>query len=172
MIKLNYNSNLLQIINKKNIFFFLVFLLINNCSFDNKTGIWGDSEKEKRKISEIEKKQKEIIDVEKIYSSEFIYNKKKKLVKNISLSQPQNNQSWPMSSMNHQNFLGNIRLSGIDNVFLKKKIGKDKFEMHRFISPLLAYDNNLVFSDDKGTIFNVNEYGKINWKKNIYKKIY
>ena len=59
MIKLNYNSNLLQIINKKNIFFFLVFLLINNCSFDNKTGIWGDSEKEKRKISEIEKKQKE-----------------------------------------------------------------------------------------------------------------
>ena len=172
MIKLNYNSNLLQIINKKNIFFFLVFLLINNCSFDNKTGIWGDSEKEKRKISEIEKKQKEIIDVEKIYSSEFIYNKEKKLVKNISLSKPQNNQSWPMSSMNHQNFLGNIRLSGIDNVFLKKKIGKDKFLMHKSFMPLLFFKDNIILSDDSGTIFNITKRGKINWKKNIYKKVY
>ena len=37
------------------------------------------------------------------------------------------NLSWEMSSLNHQNFLGNIYLSGIDNIFLKKKIGKNKF---------------------------------------------
>ena len=29
-----------------------------------------------------------------------------------------------------------------------------------------------MLSDNKGTIFNVDEFGKLNWKKNIYRKIY
>ena len=159
-------------INKKNLIFFLIFILLNNCSFDNKTGIWGDSEKEKRKISELEKKQKQILDVEKIYSSDKIYLKEVPLTKNISLSKPKKNSSWKMSSLNHQNFLGNIYLSGIDNIFLKKKIGKDKFSESKVITSLLVIKNNIILSDDTGTIFNINQNGKINWKKNIYKKIY
>ena len=159
-------------INKKNLIFFLIFILLNNCSFDNKTGIWGDSEKEKRKISELEKKQKQILDVEKIYSSDKIYLKEVPLTKNISLSKPKKNSSWKMSSLNHQNFLGNIYLSGIDNIFLKKKIGKDKFSESRVITSLLAFKNNIILSDDTGTIFNIYQNGKINWKKNIYKKLY
>ena len=159
-------------INKKNLIFFLIFILLNNCSFDNKTGIWGDSEKEKRKISELEKKQKQILDVEKIYSSEKIYLKEVPLTKNISLSKPKKNSSWKMSSLNHQNFLGNIYLSGIDNIFLKKKIGKDKFSESRVITSLLVFKNNIILSDDTGTIFNIYQSGKINWKKNIYKKLY
>ena len=159
-------------INKKNLIFFLIFILLNNCSFDNKTGIWGDSEKEKRKISELEKKQKQILDVEKIYSSDKIYLKEVPLTKNISLSKPKKNSSWKMSGLNHQNFLGNIYLSGIDNIFLKKKIGKDKFSESRVITSLLVFKNNIILSDDTGTIFNINQSGKINWKKNIYKKIY
>ena len=159
-------------INKKNLIFFLIFILLNNCSFDNKTGIWGDSEKEKRKISELEKKQKQILDVEKIYSSDKIYLKEVPLTKNISLSKPKKNSSWKMSSLNYQNFLGNIYLSGIDNIFLKKKIGKDKFSESRVITSLLVFKNNIILSDDTGTIFNIYQNGKINWKKNIYKKIY
>ena len=157
---------------KKNLIFFLIFILLNNCSFDNKTGIWGDSEKEKRKISELEKKQKQILDVEKIYSSDKIYLKEVPLTKNISLSNPKKNSSWKMSSLNHQNFLGNIYLSGIDNIFLKKKIGKDKYSESRVITSLFAFKNNIILSDDTGTIFNINQSGNINWKKNIYKKIY
>ena len=38
-------------------------------------------------------------------------------------------------------------------------------------SPLI-FNNNIIFSDDKGTIYNINNRGDINWKKNIYKKIY
>ena len=159
-------------INKKNLIFFLIFILLNNCSFDNKTGIWGDSEKEKRKISELETKQKQILDVKKIYSSDKIYLKEVPLTKNISLSKPKKNLSWKMSSLNHQNFLGNIYLSGIDNIFLKKKIGKDKFSESKVITSLLVIKNNIILSDDTGTIFNINQNGKINWKKNIYKKIY
>ena len=40
---------------KKNLIFFLFLILLNNCSFDNKTGIWDSTEKEKRRISELAK---------------------------------------------------------------------------------------------------------------------
>ena len=39
-------------------------------------------------------------------------------------------------------------------------------------TPLLVYKSNIIFADDTGTIFNINKYGKIYWKKNIYKKVY
>ena len=50
-------------INKKVLILLIGFTILNNCSFDNKTGIWGDSAKEKKRISELEKEQK---DLEKI----------------------------------------------------------------------------------------------------------
>ena len=78
--------------NKKKLIFFLVLLSLNNCSFDNKTGIWSDSKKEKIRISELEKKQKEIIDVEIVYSSDSIFKNEKKLSKSIILSEPKNYQ--------------------------------------------------------------------------------
>ena len=53
-------------INKKNLIFFLIAVLLNNCSFDNKTGIWQGSAKEKKRISELEKKQKEITDIKNL----------------------------------------------------------------------------------------------------------
>ena len=77
-----------------------------------------------------------------------------------------------MPNLNYQNFLGNIYLSGIDNIFLKKKIGKDKFSIDQTITPILVFQNNIIFSDDNGTIFSINEQGRVIWKKNIYKKTY
>jgi len=158
---------------KKSLIFFLVFISLINCSFDNKTGIWRDVENEKRKISKIEKEQqKQFINISTTYSSESVYSKEVPLVKNINLTQPKKNLTWKMSSLNHQNFLGNIYLSGINNIFLKKKIGKNKFPKSEIISSPLLYENNIFFSDNRGTIFSVDQNGDINWKKNIYKKVY
>ena len=159
-------------INKKISILFIVFFLLNGCSFDSKTGIWGDAAKEKKKITELEKKQKEIIKVEKIYSSDDTFRKEILLSKSIVLSKPQNNLSWTMPNLNYQNFLGNLYLSGINNIFLKKKIGKDKFSIYQNITPLLVFKSNIIFSDDNGTIFSINERGRVIWKKNIYKKSY
>ena len=72
-------------INRKSLVFFLIYILLSNCSFDNKTGIWSGNEKEKRRISELEKKQKQIVDIERVYSSENIYNDEIPLTKDISL---------------------------------------------------------------------------------------
>ena len=159
-------------IKKKNLIYLLIFILLTNCSFDNITGIWTGDKKEKKRISELEKEQKKIIDITKIYSSDNSYSKEIPLDQNISLSIPKKNLSWEMSSLNHQNFLGNIYLSGIDNTFLKKKIGKNKFSVSKIMASPLVYENNIIFSDNTGSIFNIDDSGNIIWKKNIYKKIY
>ena len=152
--------------------FFLIFSLFVNCSFDNKTGIWSGSEEEKRKVAELESAQNRVINVVKVYSSENFYSKEISAVKNVNLTIAKTNSSWLMSGMNPQNFLGNIYLSGIENNFLKKKIGKNKFSISKSILSPVISNNNIIFSDNVGTIFNINHIGKVNWKKNIYKKIY
>jgi len=157
---------------KKNFFFLLFFILLLNCSFDNKTGIWKDAEKQKIKLEKLEKKQKSIIKTTKIYSSENLYNKEINLDKSIILSKPKINLSWLTSSFNHQNAIGHLHLTGLENNFLKKKIGKNKFISYQEVTNVLAYNKNLVFSDDKGNIFNINKLGTVIWKKNIYNKTY
>ena len=156
----------------KYLIFLLVFILLVSCSFDNKSGVWSGSEKEKKKVSELTKEQSRIIDVVKVYTSESFYSKEIPAVKSISLTEPKTNSSWKMSSLNLQNSVGNIYLSGIGNNFLKKKIGKDKFSISLVMSSPLVFNDNIIFADDTGTIFSINQKGKINWKKNIYKKIY
>ena len=151
---------------------FLISNLLLNCSFDNKTGIWSGSKKEKDRISELERKQKEKIDVVNIYSYSNEYKKEIIAKKNSILSKPKKNASWQMSGMNLQNYLGNIYLPKIDNKFLKKKIGKDKFKISKVVTPPVTNNENIFFSDDVGTIYSVNLRGGINWKLNIYKKMY
>ena len=152
--------------------FFLIFILFTSCSFDNKSGIWSGSEKEKRRVSELEKEQNRVIDIVKVYTSEIFYSKEIPAAKSIDLTEPKTNSSWKMSGSNLQNFFGNIYLSGIGNNFLKKKIGKDKFSISQAMSSPLVFNDNIIFADDTGTIFSINQRGKINWKSNIYKKVY
>ena len=154
----------------KYLIFFLIFILFASCSFDNKSGIWSGGEKEKRRIAELEKEQRSIIDVVKVYSSESFYSKEIPTVKNVNLTEPKTNSSWKTSNLNLQNFLGNIYLSGTDNIFLKKKIGKNKFSISNIAASILAFKNNIILSDDVGTIFSINANGNINWKKIYIKK--
>ena len=55
--------------------FFLILILFTSCSFDNKSGIWSGSEKEKRRISELEEEQKRVLNTIKIYTSETFFSK-------------------------------------------------------------------------------------------------
>ena len=94
----------------KYLIFFLMFTLSLCCSFDNKTGIWAGSEKEKRRITALEEDQRSILDVVNIYTSENYYSEEISAVKSINLTEPKTNSSWQMSSLNLQNFVGNIHL--------------------------------------------------------------
>ena len=104
-------------------------ILLIGCSFDNKTGIWSGSEEEQQRIADLEREQKQLLEVVKIYSTEDFFSEEIYSNKQISLNQPKKNSSWQMSGLNLQNFIGNVYLSGINNNFLKKKIGKDKFSI-------------------------------------------
>ena len=159
-------------INNINLIFFLIFILISGCSFDSKTGIWDGEDDERIKISDLEKRQKEIIDIYKVYTSNKTYSKEVSLSEQILLSNPKKNLSWEMSGLNNQNFLGNIYLPSIENNFLKKKVGKNKFFISKTKTPFLIINNNIIISDDRGTIYNINNKGNLKWKKNIYKNTY
>tara|TARA_Y100000590_G_scaffold452634_1_gene596156 strand:- start:917 stop:2272 length:1356 start_codon:yes stop_codon:yes gene_type:complete len=159
---------------KKNLIFLFLFFSLASCSFDNRVtqGIWSGLEDEKKRIIELEKEQIKESKRKKVYSSTSTYYKEKILTKKITLSKPKKNSSWKTSGLNNQNFLGNIFLSGIENRFLKKKIGKNKLSLSPVTTLPLVHKKNIFLSDDKGTIFNITEFGDIIWKKNIYKKIY
>tara|TARA_B100001123_G_scaffold24224_1_gene26271 strand:- start:447 stop:1799 length:1353 start_codon:yes stop_codon:yes gene_type:complete len=156
----------------KYIVFLSAFTLLVNCSFDKKTGIWDGGEEEQKRISDLEKKQKEIIDIVKVYTSEQAQLSEIKATKIVTLTKAKKNSSWKTSNQNVQNFIGNKYFSGINKNFLKKKIGKNKYEISKIISSPLIYDNAIYLSDDAGTIFKLDQKGKLYWKKNIYKKIY
>ena len=157
---------------KKNLVFFIILFLLVNCSFDTKTGIWSGEKVEKEKVVEIKKEQDREKNIRKIYSIGDVYSLEKTLTKKIKLLKPEKNSSWQMPSLNQQNFLGNIYLSGVDDRFLKKKVGKNKFNLSKTTASPLIYQGNIFLSDNKGTVFNINEFGKLKWKKNIYRKIY
>ena len=160
-----------MIINKgTKLFLFLFYFFLTSCSFDNKTGIWKGLEDEKERARELERLQNR--DLVTIYSSEVKVLEEIKAKKNIRLNTPNTNASWVMADLNEQNFKGNIFLSGIDNVFLKKKIGRNKFKISKVMSSPIIVENKIIFADDTGTIYNISKNGKKNWKKNIYKKLY
>ena len=73
---------------KKNLVFFLILILLVNCSFDTKTGIWTGEKTEKKKVVELEKVQIRKKNIEKIYSIGNVYSLEKTLAKKIILSKP------------------------------------------------------------------------------------
>ena len=151
---------------------FALLLFLPNCSFDSKTGIWDSDSKEKKRISDLQKKQSENISIKKIFSSENIFSDEVSLNKKIILLPAKKNTTWFTSYQNNENSLGNIYLPSVDNLFMKKRFGRDKFSFFKSkISPIV-HSNNIIFADDNGTIFSVNKIGKINWKQNIYTKIH
>jgi len=156
----------------KFLIYFLTFILFVSCSFDNVTGIWGGKEEEKIRISDLEREQKQKINSVIIYSSKRSYSKEISAVKTVNLTVPKKTSSWKMSGLNLQNSFGNIYLPSIDNNFLKKKIGKNKFSLSKIMSSPLVFKGNIILADDTGTVFSINKKGKVNWKKNIYVKIY
>ena len=149
-----------------NIIFFLTFILLTNCSLDNKTGIWKEENKSLKKTEKENLGPKfQIFSSSKHNIKEVAFNKK------VNLKKPIKNVSWPMSDLNLQSNLGNLYLSGIDKKFLKKQAGKNKFNVAKVLSSPIFIDDAIIVSNNFGTIYKIDKRGKIRWKINIYKKI-
>ena len=157
---------------KKTFFNYIFFyLILTSCSFNNAGGVWSGIDEEKRKALRIQREQDD--EIVKVYSSnEVLPSVEKKRVKNVSLKKPLKNSSWTMTGLNYQNNSGNLFITGVDNNFLKKKIGKNKFKIAKVNSTPLVFRNSIIISDDTGSVFSISKNGKVKWKRNIYKKFY
>ena len=141
----------------RTIVLFLIILLITNCSLDNKSGIWTKSEKikveKKLIISELFKKEESL-------NKEFNSNVKIKLKSYLSNNSFLNNLSNNNGRVNYNGNLKSLskfKYSTIDNF--------DELE------PEIIFDgNNIIFFDNKGSILKFDQFSKLIWKKNYYKK--
>ena len=135
----------------------LIFLLITNCSLDKKSGLWSKNSK-----IDIEKDLiiTELFEDEKTFSKEFNSNVKIKLKSSLTNNNFTNNLSNNNGRVNYNGSLKSIsryKFSSIDNF--------DQFE------PEIVFDNNnVIFFDNKGSILKFDEFSKLIWKINYYKK--
>ena len=141
----------------RTIVLFLIILLITNCSLDNKSGIWTKSEKIK-----VEKKLiiNELFKKEESLSKEFNSNVKIQLKSYLSINSFLNNLSNNNGRVNYNGNLKSLskfKYSTIDNF--------DELE------PEIVFEgNNIIFFDNKGSILKFDQFSKLIWKKNYYKK--
>ena len=143
--------------------FFIILIFLNNCSFDNKSGIWNSDEKSVKKnlgsfdefetLSYDQETFNKVVDINK----DFIFQIPKK-IKNSKWSDVYYNKS-----NNYSNFSYNDRKSLI---FKSKKLSSRK------LNSLFLYDRgNFIASDERGNlIIYSTERNKVIKKFNFYKK--
>ena len=146
----------------KLIFILVIFVLLQNCSFDKKSGIW---ENEDQVTSKKEKKFFEgFIEFnsdQKIFNKIIKSNQKIKLYSEPKILSKLNDPS--LNKINTSNFsYGELNYQ----IFRSKKISKNKINKKIFFD-----DNSLILSDVKGNIiiYSIKEK-KILRKFNFYKK--
>ena len=138
--------------------FFILFLFISNCSLDTKTGLWSQSEK---LSSEKESVEEKLFEDTKIYEKEFNPELKIRLKNNFKKN------SFVNNLLNNN---GVIQFNGKLSKISKYRFSKiSQFDYYQ-PELLITKKNTLIFFDEKGTILNFSDNGKLIWKNNIYSK--
>ena len=136
---------------------FLVFILISNCSLDKKSSLWTES----KKIETVNDLViNELFKNEEAFNKEFNSNVKIQLKSNPTKNSFVNNLNNNNGRVSYNGSLKNIsrfKFSTIDNF--------DQIEPE-----ILFYGDNIIFFENKGSIFNFDKFSKLIWKKNFYKK--
>ncbi len=146
---------------KKVINLIVLLLILNNCSFDNKTGIWTGSD--------------QIVKNSNINQNlELVFQEKNNIIKSKELSSEQNISldnstlfsSWNQRYQNRFNNVGNVSFLNKGNYKKYSKISKSEINKN-----ILIYKNNLFYSDFKGNIriFSLTQ-NQLIFEFNFYKK--
>ena len=143
----------------------IIFILCQNCSFDNKSGIWKNENTVQKKDTSIFK------EFETLSLTKETFNKTVPLNKNFRFKIPIKiiTNEWPDIFYNQSNNYQNFTYSNLNQI-----VYKSKKKIKNQINPFILYENdNVISSDQKGNIvvFSVNQ-NKITQKFNFYKKKY
>ena len=136
---------------------FLVFILISNCSLDKKSSLWT----ERKKIETVND-----LVINELFKNEEALNKEFNLNVKIQLKSNPTKNSF-VNNLNNNN--GRVSYNGsLKNISRFKFSTIDNFDQ---IEPeILFYGDNIIFFENKGSIFNFDKFSKLIWKKNFYKK--
>ena len=144
-------------------FILIIFLAFYSCSFDNKTGIWKNSNQI------VKKKRDELENFKKINTEDKLFDKiilpKNNL--DINLGPIKNNLKWEDEFYQASNNLENFSYRESNSLIFKSK----KLTRNKINSRILFDGKNALFTDEKGNIYVYStEYQNINYKYNFYKK--
>ena len=146
-------------------FILIILLFLNNCSFDNKSGIWKSDNIISNKERNIFKDFKKISISKDIFDKIVPYTNKDKLKILPSI----NNLKWQDIYFNEENNLKNFKFNNSNQlVFKSKKLTRNK------VNNYLIFENgDLIISDEKGNIivFSIKK-NRVITKFNFYKKRY
>ncbi len=149
------------------LFYFLVVLVfLNQCSFDNKTGIWKNENNITDEKNKVFDQFKTFSSTTNIYSKELTADKNYKFEIPISVS----NNSWSDIFYTKNNNFVNFKYNNNNKIsFKSKKISRNS--TNKFF---LFNENNVITSDVKGNLIvlsvNENKILKFNFYKKKYKK--
>jgi outer membrane protein assembly factor BamB len=150
----------------KLIFTVLILIFLQNCSFDNKTGIWKNEHSiSKKEDNDIFKEFKTIAVTNKVFNetspidNKFVF----------KLTNPINNLSWGDIFYSQGNNQKNFLYKNLNKLNFKTK----KITKHKNSYFLLFEENNIITNDSAGNIniFAINQ-NKFVTKFNFYKKKY
>ena len=151
------------------LFYALAILIIfNNCSFDNKTGIWKNENITSKETNDIFSEFKDLSTSNNSFDE--IIKKSDDFIFNISPSFI--NYEWKDIFYDKSNNFKNFKYKDLNKLSYKsKKITKYKIDKY-----LLYEDENIITTDIKGNIIifslkNKNLLTKFNFYKNKYKKV-
>ena len=126
----------------KNFFIIFFFIFLNNCSFDNKTGIW--KEHNKKVIAEA----KEQVEIERIFEKKEIFDKEIESNDVVIISKKNTNINWTQDNLSDSNFVPHLSYKNNKNkIFKSKKIGKSKYSNTNVRLEPLFLDNSIFFYD-------------------------
>ena len=143
---------------------FIIFFL-SSCSFDNKSGIWKNSNEISKKNNENFKDYKKLSKENEVFESIISYNKNNTF--KISSAIVSNN--WKDIYYKKNNNFKNFKYSNENSISHKsKKISRSKLKNH-----ILYESGNIILTDERGNLFVYSApQKKIILKFNFYKKKY
>ena len=148
----------------KSLFALSLLFIITSCSFDNRSGIWQDSQSINKKEKESLKEFKNIN-----LSNRVFFNKTVAINKNYKffLDKPKKNLEWSDFFYQNNNIPINFSYENLNEIkFISKRISRFKINQN-----ILFVKNILILSDSNGNIITYSlAENKILNKFNFYKK--
>ena len=136
--------------------FLIIFIFLNNCSFNSKSKFWTKEKNIEKEIKETKKRN--LFVIEKALQKELNPSLEIKLIKSgLTYNKTNKNNNSVNKYAGKLKKISKFKFSKIDN-----------FEQYE---PEIIFEKkNIIFFDNKGTIIKFDENSDLIWKKNHYSK--